>query len=356
MKIIVLTSAWCGQIESYLDFNSIDYEKVELWDPDLNRFDLSGIKNQSVLFVADIGSVTDMLSDKDSKEEMIELCQQGSRLWLWTDCDSCGFFMKDRDLYLDLDTQIPKGSVVSFIDGRFGPDLTVIFTNIRVIHTPYPVLLKMPRIRKATVEKFATARDFMLTMILKENRPHRDYLWNYLNARSGLLDRGIVVCHQGRNLETRWVGDKPSIGPHHDSQPSMDLYRNAWMELVPETNGNRIHYITEKTMKPWATKTPSLVAGNCGYLEYLRSIGFKTFGHLIDESYDQEPDMAKRMCKVIDSLQDIIKQGARDFYNASQDILDYNQNKLFEITGKWQYSLDLLLASELERAYEEVDQ
>lgn len=89
----------------------------------------------------------------------------------------------------------------------------------------------------------------------------------------------------------------------------------------------------KKTLKPMATRTPFLVCSTQGYLRYLQSQGYRTFGGLINERYDQEPDLATRISKMLDQLQDIVRNGAESFYRASQDILEHNQLKLAENHG-----------------------
>lgn len=68
--------------------------------------------------------------------------------------------------------------------------------------------------------------------------------------------------------------------------------------------GRRLH-ITEKTFKAIALEMPFVLVAPAGSLEYLRRYGFKTFGHVIDESYDEEIDDIKRLEKVVQLLKDI---------------------------------------------------
>jgi hypothetical protein len=68
--------------------------------------------------------------------------------------------------------------------------------------------------------------------------------------------------------------------------------------------GRRLH-ITEKTFKAIALEMPFVLVAPSGSLEYLRRYGFKTFGHVIDESYDEETDDIKRLEKVVKLLKDL---------------------------------------------------
>lgn len=67
---------------------------------------------------------------------------------------------------------------------------------------------------------------------------------------------------------------------------------------------DRLH-LTEKILRPIACGKPFILASTHGALEYLRSYGFRTFGDVIDESYDLETDSLQRMNKIILTMQHI---------------------------------------------------
>jgi hypothetical protein len=76
---------------------------------------------------------------------------------------------------------------------------------------------------------------------------------------------------------------------------------------------------------------PFVIAANAGYLRDLRNAGFKTFGTLIDEHYDQidRPDV--RIERIIDTMTWLCSgSNAADFWQASRDICKYNQQHLVE--------------------------
>ena len=89
----------------------------------------------------------------------------------------------------------------------------------------------------------------------------------------------------------------------------LSLFRQTFNSLlyhVTETAyfGSKLH-LTEKTFKPMAMGMPFVLTSTAGSLEYLRSYGFKTFGHLWDESYDQETDDYKRLDMIAELLTDL---------------------------------------------------
>jgi hypothetical protein len=76
--------------------------------------------------------------------------------------------------------------------------------------------------------------------------------------------------------------------------------------VVTETvfTGRRNH-LTEKTFKPICQQMPFVLVSTAGSLRYLRQYGFKTFGDVWDESYDDELDDAIRLEKIAKLLHDL---------------------------------------------------
>ena len=91
-----------------------------------------------------------------------------------------------------------------------------------------------------------------------------------------------------------------SDSPMHSYQLSLfDQSAESLLYVVTETvaTGQRQH-LTEKIFKPICLNMPFVVVGTAGSLNYLQRYGFKTFGHIWDESYDSEPDDIRRIEKI----------------------------------------------------------
>lgn len=84
---------------------------------------------------------------------------------------------------------------------------------------------------------------------------------------------------------------------------NMDLYRRSYFSVVADTSclGSAL-FLTEKVFKPLISLHPVVYLGHRGALVELRRLGFQTFGPLIDESYDQEPQAARRVGMVLDEI------------------------------------------------------
>jgi hypothetical protein len=68
--------------------------------------------------------------------------------------------------------------------------------------------------------------------------------------------------------------------------------------------GQRLH-ITEKTFKAIAMEMPFVLVAPAGSLAYMREYGFRTFGDVFDESYDEETDDIVRLERVAKLLKDL---------------------------------------------------
>lgn len=87
---------------------------------------------------------------------------------------------------------------------------------------------------------------------------------------------------------------------------TIQFYNDSLIHVIAETNfyTNIIH-ITEKTLKPIMYKQPFIFVGPPHSIKWLKSLGFRTFGDLWDESYDNEEDHDKRMNMVLDLLEQL---------------------------------------------------
>jgi hypothetical protein len=121
--------------------------------------------------------------------------------------------------------------------------------------------------------------------------------------------------------------------PMHSCWLSLfDQSAESLLYLVTETVATgRRHHLTEKTFKPIAMGMPFVIVGTQGSLRYLRSYGFKTFGNLWDESYDDEPDDAKRIEKIAHTLKQLdgLEQHRQAIFDEAQSIIEHNWNHFY---------------------------
>lgn len=95
--------------------------------------------------------------------------------------------------------------------------------------------------------------------------------------------------------------------------------------------GRRTH-ITEKTFKAIALGMPFILVAAAGSLDYMRRYGFRTFGDVWDESYDNETDDIKRLESVANLLKDLDSLSDRERHQIQSHVLpavEHNWNHFY---------------------------
>lgn len=109
-------------------------------------------------------------------------------------------------------------------------------------------------------------------------------------------------------------------------------YVDTYFSLVTETVFSYPHsFRTEKIWKPIAMGHPWIVVANAGYYKDMHNLGFKTFGHVIDESFDQITDNQKRIERIAEVVEDLCQQDLDQFLQECYNICKYNQQHLAEM-------------------------
>lgn len=110
-----------------------------------------------------------------------------------------------------------------------------------------------------------------------------------------------------------------------------EVYIDTYFSLVTETVFSYPYsFRTEKIAKPLAIGHPWIAVANAGYYRDIKNLGFKTFGHLIDESFDTIDDDQSRIERITDVVEDLCKQDLPAFLAAAEEVCKYNQEHLKE--------------------------
>jgi hypothetical protein len=161
----------------------------------------------------------------------------------------------------------------------------------------------------------------------------------------------IDTVFSQRSLPMNFEGEKD----HPMQSCWLDLFdesAESLLYLVTETVATgRRHHLTEKTFKPIALGMPFVIVGTQGSLAYLRSYGFKTFGDLWDESYDDEPDDSRRIEKIAHTLKllDNLGEYRQAIFDSAHEIIQHNWNHFYNGGFErilWQELKDMLNALE----------
>lgn len=109
-------------------------------------------------------------------------------------------------------------------------------------------------------------------------------------------------------------------------------YLDTYFSLVTETVFDYTYaFRTEKLWKPIAIGHPFIVASTPGFYKSLHNLGFKTFGHLIDESFDQIDNAQDRVEQIAKVVEDLCSQDLPSFLTAAQEVCKYNQQLMAEL-------------------------
>lgn len=197
--------------------------------------------------------------------------------------------------------------------------------------------------------------------IFKIRRPRHHRLALLLKMHSeNMLDKADWSCLQNIQIDENLMNDlrhryqisiddekcKLLVVPHNLSTEKNLSYStvSAWTDTDYSAHINSYLYVctdtyvdvpykffTEKVFKPIANFQPFLLMSYPGALRLLRELGFKTFSPFINEDYDEEPDVAKRLNLILAELDKICKLSKseiHDWYWSMQDILIHNHTHL----------------------------
>jgi hypothetical protein len=186
-------------------------------------------------------------------------------------------------------------------------------------------------------------------------------LWTSLDANVG-PGRHIRLAHNGQNLmET--VRPAKTLDPYYEvdryqhrtnpvteqSYVKFDLFDQEWGEiylkpepyidtyfsLVTETVFEYPYsFRTEKIWKPIAIGHPFVAAANYGYYRDLRNLGFQTFSHVIDDSFDLIENNQKRIEKIAAVVEDLCRGDLAQLQSQCYNVCKYNQQHLADMRLK----------------------
>ncbi len=154
-----------------------------------------------------------------------------------------------------------------------------------------------------------------------------DSIWSMLGSSSNKMHPSEDGARQFRTVHgLDWISDgdierllgltprflegedlgKLSISDANDLaiQISIDVFERTFASIVTETDfsDGGILRITEKSIKPFAAGHPVVILGNPMSLEFVREIGFGTFGDFIDEQYDDVLEVGPRLNAALSAI------------------------------------------------------
>jgi hypothetical protein len=117
-----------------------------------------------------------------------------------------------------------------------------------------------------------------------------------------------------------------------DAVVHSSAYRDTYFSLVTETVFNYPYsFRTEKIWKPIGIGHPWIAVANAGFYRDMHNIGFKTFSHAIDESFDSIDNNQDRIERIATIVEDLCQQDLASFYTECYNVCKYNQQHYAEL-------------------------
>lgn len=185
-------------------------------------------------------------------------------------------------------------------------------------------------------------------LLLGEASENKDWLHNTIKTHP-VLDKTFLTYfgrdtkngHWGKDVVRPVKHTAETLGPLAERFNTQircsdlldpEIYNQThYTAMIETTIHNDFAMFSEKEAKPIVAKRPFVVFGACGQLEAFRSLGFKTFGSVVDESYDLIQDKETRWQRALDSMMLLTEQDPVDVYKSLESELDHNK-KHFEDT------------------------
>ena len=124
--------------------------------------------------------------------------------------------------------------------------------------------------------------------------------------------------------------DSQTSDQHNDhSQIELAHYTDAYCNIVLETHYDTDQsggaFLTEKTFKPIKHGQPFVIVGAPGSLSALRKLGYRTFDHAMDNSYDTIQNNTQRWQKTLQTIQQIQQQDMNAWFQNCIPDIQHNQ-------------------------------
>ena len=186
----------------------------------------------------------------------------------------------------------------------------------------------------ALLGSYKPNREFVFNAIKKNNLESKIFL-NYYSDQYNIQDSfiipdgvefdkeqlrlGLPLRHSSKNVT--YFGKQTLLS----TIVPVDIYNQCAYSIVADTyNNERQVFFTEKIAKPIIAKKLFVVFSGVNYLERLRQLGFKTFGDVVDESYDNIEDNIQRACAAFEQVKYLCQMDQTKILKTIQPVLEHN--------------------------------
>lgn len=190
-------------------------------------------------------------------------------------------------------------------------------------------------------------KEYYFDALLGTPRGHKNIVYNLIQ---NLSDKDkFLTSYTGNpynNFKSKWIRgcdyeDNRGFVTYNNTQQTnasvvipYKIYNQCWYSLVAETSGEQPNFYTEKTGKPLLSKRLFVMFAAQHHLKHLKEVGFCTFDGIIDESYDDEPDLHIRYNRAWEQVEFLLEQDPIEIYKLAEPILEHNRNHF--MNTNWQ--------------------
>jgi hypothetical protein len=207
-------------------------------------------------------------------------------------------------------------------------------------------------------DDFPLERPWLFDCLCGTRRKHRDYVMlNLLDSK--LMNQGIATYRDVfvggdikstpqdvqdifPNLSVPWPYVSPNLNPAWEVKQDMDntvssivpweIYNRTYFSILVETLGYGDTYLmAEKIGKCLHARRLFVHFGVPNWLQQLRSLGFETFGSVLDESYDDIKIDLWRWAAAFEQVKFISQQNLPALLLKVKPILDHNHYRLYAL-------------------------
>lgn len=143
-------------------------------------------------------------------------------------------------------------------------------------------------------------------------------------------DNPVARIGWDRQFESEWYDDTyftVAVETYHGHADVINE-RNG---IVSDECGPAELFITEKTYKPIAHQHPFMILGMKGTLAHLHSLGFETYDHIFDESYDSLDFFDDRLDLVYSNIKSFSKERYSD--PLTKQKIKHNYDRFYDRTS-----------------------
>lgn len=245
--------------------------------------------------------------------------------------------------------QFDHENVVFFIAGRLNyrkPKKARVLRHNYFFWSTVDFYRSHPEVLTTLSNDLPKPKDFDILMGRKKR--HRDLIWHTVDRSNSVVtyfhgdsEQDLAQCPQHY---FQWPNEivAPSRLTNTSDIITVDgtvvslsqivptnIYNQTAYSLVCESQfENRWSFFTEKVIKPMLARRVFLVCSGRYFLRNLREWGFKTFDHIIDESYDTEYELGRRIDKLAASMKLLSTMDQHWVYQQAQDVLEHNYQLL----------------------------